>query len=141
MVVAQVEDRVVQLAKPYAKDDNSILNLMTIDGKDQVTLKVRFVEMQRSIVKQMGVNLSGSIGFGQISAGSFDNNFSLASANGFPIQGSALGGIAANLGYTNLVGGILQSSVGARIDALERVGVVRTLAEPNLAAISGEAGN
>ncbi|MDP3740544.1 MAG: type II and III secretion system protein family protein [Hyphomonadaceae bacterium] len=133
-------DRVVQLAKPYAKDDASILNLMTIDGKDQVTLKVRFVEMQRSVIKQMGINLSGSIGFGQLTGNSFDNVFNFASANGFPIQGTALGGIAANLGYQNLVGAALQSSLGARIDALERVGVVRTLAEPNLAAISGEAG-
>ena len=33
-------DRVMQLAKTYAKDDNSVLNLMSIDGKDQVTLKV-----------------------------------------------------------------------------------------------------
>lgn len=133
-------DRVVQLAKPYAKDDTSILNLMAIDGKDQVTLKVRFVEMQRSVVKQMGINLAGSIGFGQLTGNSFDNNFSASSANGFPIQGTALGGIAANLGYKNFVGGALQSALGAKIDALERIGVVRTLAEPNLAAISGEAG-
>jgi pilus assembly protein CpaC len=54
-------DRVMQLAKTYAKDENGVLNLMAIDGKDQVTLKVRVVEMQRSVIKQMGINLSGSI--------------------------------------------------------------------------------
>lgn len=133
-------DRVVQLARTYAKDDNSVLNLMAIDGKDQVTLKVRFVEMQRSVIKQMGINLSGSIGFGQLSGSSFDNNFLAESSNAFPIAGSALGGLAANLGYKNLVGSATQSAVGVKLDALERVGIVRTLAEPNLAAISGEAG-
>ncbi len=155
-------DRVVQLAKPYAKEEDGILNLMSIQGKDQVTLKVRFVEMQRSVIKQMGINLSGSIGFGDFAPRAFEtalnpitglpqltgkllesawaNNATVGVSNAFPIAGTALGGLAANLGYQNLVDGRQQSSVGAAINALERVGVVRTLAEPNLAAISGEAG-
>ena len=133
-------DRVMQLARTYAKDDNSVLNMMAIEGKDQVTLKVRFVEMQRSVIKQMGINLSGAIGFGQLSGTSFDNNISMSSANAFPLAGSALGGLTADLGYKNLVGAAQQSAIGAKINALERVGIVRTLAEPNLAAISGEAG-
>jgi pilus assembly protein CpaC len=133
-------DRVVQLARTYAKDDNSILNLMSIDGKDQVTLKVRFVEMQRTVIKQMGINLSGAIGFGQLSGNRFDNNFLMSSSNAFPIAGTALGGLAADLGYKNLVGAAQQSAVGVKLNALERVGIVRTLAEPNLTAISGEAG-
>jgi pilus assembly protein CpaC len=155
-------DRVVQLSKPYAKDENSVLNMMTIQGKDQVTLKVRFVEMQRSVIKQMGINLSGSIGFGDFSPRAFEtalnpltglpqltgeiidsawaNRTTVGVSNAFPIAGTALGGLAANLGYQNLVDGRQQSSVGAALNALERVGVVRTLAEPNLAAISGEAG-
>jgi pilus assembly protein CpaC len=133
-------DRVMQLARTYANDDTSVLNMMSIEGKDQVSLKVRFVEMQRSVIKQMGINLSGSIGFGQLSGTAFDNNLTIASSNAFPIAGTALGGLAANLGYKNLVGGATQSTVGAKLNALERVGIVRTLAEPNLAAISGEAG-
>lgn len=135
-------DRVMQLARTYAKDDNSVINMLSIDGKDQVTLKVRVVEMQRTVIKQMGINLSGSIGFGQITGTTFDNTLSVASSNAFPLAGTALGGLAANLGYKNTVGaaGVTQSTIGAKINALERVGIVRTLAEPNLAAISGEAG-
>jgi pilus assembly protein CpaC len=133
-------DRVVQLARAYAKDDASVLNMMSIDGKDQVTLKVRVVEMQRSVIKQMGINLSGSIGFGQITGNAFDTTLSVGASNAFPIAGTALGGLVANLGYKNMVGGATQSTVGAKVNALERVGLVRTLAEPNLAAISGEAG-
>lgn len=134
-------DRVTQLARAYAKDDASVLNMMSIDGKDQVTLKVRVVEMQRSIIKQMGINMSGAIGFGQLTGAAFDNTLSIGASNAFPIAGSALGGLVANLGYKNTVaGGATQSSVGAKVNALERIGLVRTLAEPNLAAISGEAG-
>lgn len=133
-------DRVMQLARAYAKDDASVLNMMAIDGKDQVTLKVRVVEMQRSVIKQMGINLTGSIGFGQITGSAFDNTVSIGASNAFPIAGTALGGLVANLGFKNSVNGVAQSTVGAKVNALERVGLVRTLAEPNLAAISGEAG-
>ena len=138
-------DRVVQLAQPYAKDDKSVLNLISIQGKDQVALKVRFVEMQRTVIKQMGINLTGAIGFGKLETTptgvKYNNTFSFGSSNAFPIAGSALGGLAANFGYQNFIqGGVGQSSAGAVLNALERVGVVRTLAEPNLTAISGEAG-
>jgi pilus assembly protein CpaC len=155
-------DRVMQLASTYAKDENSVLNMMAIEGKDQVTLKVRFVEMQRSVIKQMGINLSGSMSFGELMPRmletalnpitglpeltgtvlkpAWDNTMSLGTSNAFPIAGTSLGGLAANLGYQNTVDGATQSAVGAKINALERVGIVRTLAEPNLAAISGEAG-
>ncbi len=155
-------DRVVQLARTYAKDDNSVINMMTVAGKDQVALKVRFVEMQRSVIKQMGINLSGALNWGELTPRMFEtalnpltgakeltgaitkpswaNSSAIGVSNAFPIAGSALGGLAANLGYQNIVDGAQQSSVGAKLNALERVGVVRTLAEPNLSAISGEAG-
>lgn len=153
-------DRVLLLARPYARDDASILNMMAIEGKDQVTLKVRIVEMQRSVIKQLGINLSGGTSFGEFAPRMLEtalnpitgalaltgdvleptwaNRQTFGVSNAFPVQGSALGGLAANLGYQNIVGGAQQSSVGASIKALERVGLVRTLAEPNLTAISGE---
>jgi pilus assembly protein CpaC len=92
------------------------------------------------VIKQLGINLSGSIGFGELSGTAFDNNLTVTSANGFPLAGTSLGGLAANLGYKNLVGAATQSTVGMKLNALERIGIVRTLAEPNLSAISGEAG-
>ena len=153
-------DRVLQLAQPYARDDASVLNMIAIEGKDQVMLKVRIVEMQRSVIKQLGINMSGGTSFGefaprmletvlnpltglsQLSGRTLDpswsNNYSGTVSNAFPVQGSPLGGLAANIGYQNMVDGVQQSSVGASIKALERIGLVRTLAEPNLTAISGE---
>jgi pilus assembly protein CpaC len=131
-------ERVVTLARQFAKDDASVVNMMSIDGKDQVTLKVHIVEMQRSVIKQLGINLSSSVGFGKLDGNTFQNLFKATTANSFGIAGSALGGLAASIDDVNLVGSTVQSSVGAGIQALERVGILRTLAEPNLTAISGE---
>lgn len=121
----------------------SIVNLMTIAAKDQVMLEVRIVEMQRTIVKQLGINLAGDIGVGDFSGlvggeivDSVSNTFT--SANGFSINGTDLAGLTYNLGITNTVNGIERSRVGAAIDALERIGLVKTLAEPNITAVSGE---
>jgi pilus assembly protein CpaC len=132
-------DRVVTLARQYAKDDTGVLNMMAIEGKDQVTLKVRIVEMQRSVIKQLGINLSGTVGFGELTGTNFQNVIKTSTQNSFGVAGSALGGLAASIDDVNFVNGAVQSSVGASLSALERVGILRTLAEPNLTAISGEA--
>lgn len=153
-------DRITSLAQQYTKDNTGVLNMMTIEGKDQVLLKVRIVEMQRSIIKQLGINLTGNTSFGELTQRTLEtalnpitglnqltgnvldpiraNNQTYNVSNSFGVAGSALGGLAANLGYVNVAGQDVQSSVGAGINALERIGVVRTLAEPNLTAISGE---
>lgn len=166
-------DQVLRLASAFlggngaAGEEANIVNLMTIAAKDQVMLEVRIVEMQRNVVKQLGINLTGNAGGGNL-ANLVEQNFydddgfpildatgqtvegvaeglpfsftnSVTSANGFNVAGSALGGLNFNTGFNNYVGGNLQTSVGLAIDALERIGVVRTLAEPNITAVSGEA--
>jgi pilus assembly protein CpaC len=157
---ASAADRVMTLARQYARDDAGVINMMAVEGLEQVTLRVRIVEMQRSVIRQLGINLSGSISFGElmprtlqtivdpitgalaatstIVAPAFAQSATIGTTNGFGVAGSALGGLAANLGYQNFVGDTRQSSAGAALNALERVGVLRTLAEPNLTAISGE---
>ncbi len=160
-------NQIVRLIKAYTgSDDLEPVNMLSVAAKDQVMLEVRIVEMQRSVVKQLGINLSGTTNFGDLASQvaaqlfedtngdgiptetgvtglvptvPFSNNFSASSANGFNVAGSSLGGFSTNVGYTNYVGDKFQSSAGAAIDALERVGIVRTLAEPNISAISGEA--
>ncbi|WP_370372622.1 type II and III secretion system protein family protein [Henriciella pelagia] len=158
-------DQVIRLVKAYSgRDDFEPVNMMSIAAKDQVMLEVRIVEMQRNVVKQLGINLSGTTNFGDLAnlvekqlftddgSGNlvdaetttlapglpFSNNGSFSSANGYNVAGSSLGGFSGGVGYTNYVGSDFQSSAGAAIDALERVGIVRTLAEPNISAISGE---
>lgn len=120
-------DRAGQLALRYVTKPEQVLNMLSVAGKDQVMLKVRIVEVQRSVVKQLGVNLnailqqgSGSFIFNQVA------NFSL---NGTLPGGGSIGGSYADNGDT----------LTGSIRAFERVGLVRTMAEPNLTAVSGEA--
>ena len=145
---------------PGDQDEVKIVNMLNILAPDQVLLEVRIVEMQRNIVKQLGINLSGVPNWGDLAnlvekqlfipgpggvpvdsgttalvpglpfsgAGNFSSNL------GFPIQGRSLGGIGGSATYSNFVGNDLQSRVGAAFNALERIGVVKTLAEPTIRA-------
>ncbi len=103
-----------------------IVNLITVEGKDQVHLKVTVAEVERSIVKQLGVQFSGQAGTGNFtpfasSVPSFTVNPS--------ILNQASGGVSFVSGATN---------IAVELEALQRDGVIRTLAEPTLTAISGE---
>lgn len=109
--------------------EGEIVNLMSVKGKDQVMLKVRIVEMQRSVTKQMGINLNAVANLGG-STVSLLSNASLNPSAGFSLNGT----------YNNGSGGALQSLTTA-LTALERVGLIRTLAEPTLTSISGETAN
>ncbi|MEO0983078.1 MAG: type II and III secretion system protein family protein [Pseudomonadota bacterium] len=170
------QDAVLRLAAAYigSDDTDGLVNMMSIGAGDQVLLRVRIVEMQRSVVKQLGINFTGTTNFGELAsqtlaqlftfdpalgvlvpaldgngdpleglvgASPFSNQVGGSVANGFSISGAPLGGLSGSATYSNFVDGILQSSVGAGFDALERVGIVRTLAEPNMTAISGETAN
>ncbi len=98
----------------------NVVNAIKIAGEDQVMLKVRIVEVKREIVKQLGFNLSAAI-----DAGGFA--LSLATTHG-------LGADILSTGYSS--GG---DRISAVIHALESENLLRTLAEPNLTAVSGEA--
>ncbi|AOZ68629.1 general secretion pathway protein [Rhodobacter xanthinilyticus] len=133
-------DRALDLAKRYAGD--RVSNLMTVGGTQQVMLKVRFAEMQRSVSKNLSSSLGvrGTVGGGSAQTGvvSGTGNFTGAGAidNAFdggtmPIKASSAG--ALGLGFT---AGNLEFAV--LLEALEAKGMVRTLAEPNLTALSGQ---
>jgi pilus assembly protein CpaC len=104
---------------------DKVVNSIVVRGRDQVMLKVTVAEVARSIIKQMGIDLSASLNYGT-SVVKF-NNANPFTANGFPITNNAL---TTSFGAT--------PSVQATLRAMENAGVVRTLAEPNLTAISGE---
>jgi pilus assembly protein CpaC len=87
--------------------------------------------VQRDIIKQLGINLNGSLTYGSaVVSFNTDNPFS---ATGQELSGTQISPQAA---LNNLSPAVPR--VGATIRAMERAGVVRTLAEPNLTAISGE---
>ncbi len=132
---AAMSNRIEKLASLWLDEtteggnDGEIVNLMSIEGKDQVLLKVRIVEMQRSVTKQLGINLSA---IGQLG----ESTVSLVSNAGLN-PGAGLSG--SNV-FNNSGGGDL-TSFSSSLQALERVGLIRTLAEPTLTAISGETAN
>jgi pilus assembly protein CpaC len=114
---------------PINVEGSKIVNAITVRGRDQVMLKVTVAEVQRDITKQLGINLNGSLSYGTAVVNfNTDNPF----ASGQLISNSNL---SAQGGINPLTG---LPRLGATIRAMERVGLVRTLAEPNLTAISGE---
>lgn len=100
---------------------SKIVNLLQIIGDDQVTLKVTVAEVSRSVMKQLGVNMIGSGGSDGITWGAVSDNFTGL--------GKSLSHSGVNFGTSTLQG---------YINAMEQSGVMKTLAEPTLTAVSGE---
>jgi pilus assembly protein CpaC len=113
------------LAARLAGGADKIVNSITVRGRDQVMLKVTVAEVARSIIKQMGIDLTANLNYGT-SVVKFSNT------NPFTVTGQPL--ISGNTVATSFGAA---PSVQATLRAMEW-GVIRTLAEPNLTAISGE---
>ncbi len=123
------------LASRLVGDSTKVVNSITVRERDQILLKVTVAEVQRDVVKQLGVNLSGSFGFVREGVINFntDNPFS---ASGQPLSNTAASGQQGVT--TDPITGALSPRIKATVRAMEQAGVIRTLAEPNLTAISGE---
>jgi pilus assembly protein CpaC len=105
---------------------DKVVNSIAVRGRDQVMLKVTVAEVARSIIKQMGIDLSAKLNYGT-SVVNFNNTNPFTANNAPLVSGNSL---ATSFGSV--------PSVQATLRAMESAGVVRTLAEPNLTAISGE---
>jgi pilus assembly protein CpaC len=129
-----------------------VINLLTVEGEEQVMLKVTIAEVQRTLLKQFGVNIGALVNSGNFST-------AILSQNALPLTSAAglgtlpLANVASNAlnitsigspvtGFTNSGVNTLYSAgdtqMAAALRALERDGLIRTLAEPNLTAVSGE---
>ncbi|UQV17373.1 type II and III secretion system protein family protein [Brevundimonas albigilva] len=117
-----------RIARAFVSAPEKVLNMISVAGSDQVTIKARVIEVQRSAVKQLGdVNaVLNSVGDG----------LSFAQSATFGVSGSQLGGGV--LGYTDVSGDGNRLTTNLR--AFERAGLLRTLAEPNVTAVNGESG-
>jgi pilus assembly protein CpaC len=117
-----------EIAARLVGGPEKVVNSIAVRGRDQVMLKVNVSEVRRDIVKQMGVDLSASMNYGTAIV-NFNNN------NPFTALGRPL--VSGNgLSASSVLKGL--PTVTATMRAMESAGVVRTLAEPNLTAISGE---
>ncbi len=182
-------DRAAQIASQFiatagtagagaAAGPDRVVNMIAVQGSEQVQVRVRVVEMSRTLVRQLGINLNYQQMINQL-VGS-DDFLRAATANGFSVNGQALGGLTAaggvaqnilrpnsyaypgqnvdpNVGVGDAgVGGYefdpqtgqetwgpahveTSQTTDAAVNAFERAGLLRVLAEPNLTAISGEA--
>lgn len=124
---ASQSKRASDLAARFAGAPEQVLNLLSIAGKEQVALKVSVVEMQRTVLKQLGVDLSAAFDISR-------TVLNLATVNPFTLSSTGpLTSTALSAAYSS--GG---TNVSSTIRAMERHGLLRTLAEPTLTAVSGE---
>ncbi len=131
---ARAQDLAAQFIRDpgAAVDSTKVVNMLSISAHEQVLLKVRVAEMQRQISKQFAVNLAAMARAGGVPIIAQTYNpygligQALSSASGVQI-GSV--GTASNPGPNNAQG---------VLNALEQAGLMHTLAEPNMTAVSGE---
>ncbi|WP_439478684.1 type II and III secretion system protein family protein [Brevundimonas sp.] len=120
-------DRAAQVARAFVSAPERVINMMTIAGSDQVMVKARVIEVQRTAIKQLGLDVDAVLN-------NVGDGLSFAQGATFGVSGSQLGG-----GILNFLD---QSGDGNQLDtsirAFERAGLVRILAEPNLTSVNGE---
>jgi len=125
-------DQAMQLAANYA---GTVSNLMNVAGSQQVLLQVRFAEMTRTTRQ----DLAASIG---IEGGGFAfGTGALTNGGGATTPSLTPSSVAGRSGGLSVAFGSNSASIGILLEALEANGLVRTLAEPNLSALSGQNAN
>ncbi|WP_439542218.1 type II and III secretion system protein family protein [Hyphomicrobium sp.] len=151
---------IVATPESDTREKNKVVNLLGVEGEEQVMLRVVVAEVQRELLKQFGINLAADINAGNFSLGLLTANaLPLTAAAGLgnlPIPGISTitddknscagttcfynGGPSGTFGNSGTVSSWGNGDVrlGKAMRALERDGLIRTLAEPNLTAISGE---
>jgi pilus assembly protein CpaC len=117
-------------------DEKKVMSTITVTGKEQVMLRVRVAEVQRDVLKQLGIDAKALISSG---------DFGLAAASVNPFTANPAGLISPDqlfaASYNNgcrVSPAAVADSACAVIRAMEQNGVARVLAEPTLTAISGE---
>jgi pilus assembly protein CpaC len=133
-------DQAVSVAKQFGPD---VINSVSVDAPQQVMLEVRFVEASRQASRELGVqwNVFGSSGSAHIGnrlpAGFLPRpQPGNVPGGGFPAAGVLSGAAPFGVGVARMVAGGL--NIDAFLNALEERGLARSLAEPNLTALSGD---
>ena len=125
-VSSQVQSQqAYDLAVRLVGDGTKVANSISVKARDQVMLKVTVAEVQREVIKQLGINLDANAGQGFAVV-----NF--VTQNPFSAFGQPLSNTITTLTLNS------KNPTQATLQAMERAGVIRTLAEPTLTAISGE---
>ncbi len=133
-------ENIRQIVAPFLKDKQPLINLLHTKGSDQVNLRVRVAEVQRTQLKHFGINLQSLVSAHGFAFGLLSGRGTLLSSQlSSPGDGNT-GGIVRNANDNALSAGLTRGTVDVDsvIDALENQGLVTILAEPNLTALSGK---
>jgi len=117
--------KATEIAARFVDDEKKVVNMLTVKGGDQVMLKVTVAEVQRSAIKQLGVDLIANVKVG---------NFRIGGQTNQPF--TVTGEVPSNALGARWFDGL--SEIDTTVRALERNGQLKTLAEPTLTAVSGE---
>ena len=122
---AAIAEQARDIAVRYVGKPEQVLSMISVAGREQVMIRVRVAEMQRVVSKQLGINLTGAAVAGGVP-------LVLQSDNPFSLLGRSLSNSNVN------IGDVAANNIEGTLRTLERAGIVKLLAEPNLTAISGE---
>ncbi len=139
-------DKAVVMARQFDKD---VINTVQVDQQQQVELEVRFIEASRSASRELGVqwnafgnrglaNVGDQVPASQLPVTGGGPNVNPAALTISPLVSAGVLSGAAPFGFfvSQLIGG--SNSLTASINALEQRGLARSLASPNLVALSGD---
>lgn len=131
VVSGQASEDARSLAARFAGGEKNVINRIAVRGPNQVNLRVRVAEVNRTVLKRIGVNWDALLSVGSFAFGMASGNAVLNAAGQY---------IARNNSTDSVFGGVRGSplSINGVLDALEGEGLVSVLAEPNLTAVSGE---
>lgn len=139
---ATTAEDVRQIVRRFVEEDEGIVNMLSIKSVQQVLLRVRISEMQRSVVKELGFNSNFAINSGGhrlVPTANSALNAGQAAAFGLGTNQTTFPNSFGTFQLQLFTG--LFDTLSVLIDYLEREGMVKTLAEPNLTAVSGENAN
>lgn len=145
-----IAETAMQLARSYVENDEDLVNMIQVHESNQITLRVRVAEVQRSLTRQLGIDwqsaavqTTGSAnnngyGFGRSPSAFFTQaedglrpfNFGVLNPTDTTVFGEVY-----NLGASIAAGNF---NLDVMLSALENEGLITLLAEPNLTAVSGE---
>jgi pilus assembly protein CpaC len=154
-------DKAVVMARQFAPDANSVINTVQVMQQQQVMLEVRFIEVDRQASRELGVqwnyfgnsalaNVGNQLPAQQLPITQAGGAFQQPGANvggpstiasnvtGTPLSPVAVAGVLSGAAPFGFLIGQLSNRVQVAVNALEQQGLARSLAEPNLVALSGD---
>lgn len=131
--------QMVTLADSY--DPGKVVNMLTVEGTQEIMLSVRFVEMERTTAKDLRLNVAQTPTTGHAPQVSVTSGDTLLSALANAASGGPGISTLTSFGAASLLWRVGGGDLSVLFDALETKGLIKTLAEPTLVTTSGDTAN